>query len=109
MIEFKQNKRIHNCNTDFYSGVGPFIVDFFCNAAELVIEADGDVHDVPEVKEYDEEREAYLKNLGLKILRFRNEEVLVNLSTVLDKIEKYLLAKRTSPRPSPGGRGSSSG
>ena len=101
-----RNRRIANFKFRRQHPIGPFIADFFCHAADLVIEVDGDVHDVPEVKEYDAEREAYLKNLGLTLLRFRNEEVLVNLGYVLDEIEKHLEMKRTSPRPSPGGRGS---
>ena len=71
-------------------GIGPFIVDFYCDAARLVIELDGNVHDVAEVQSHDKEREKYLTELGYKILRFRNEEIFDNLQSVLNKIQVTL-------------------
>jgi very-short-patch-repair endonuclease len=53
--------------------VGPFIVDFLCLRAALVVELDGGVH--AEQVEYDVRREAYFKRRGLGVLRFRNAEV----------------------------------
>ena len=99
-----RNRRLADFKFRRQHPIGPFIVDFFCNPAELVIEVDGDVHDIPEVMEYDLRREKCLKNLGLKILRFRNEEVMVNLSAVLEEIVRCLQANSSSPRPSPGER-----
>ena len=62
-----------------------FIVDFYCHKAGLVVEVDGDVHDLQ--KEEDERREKVLSVLGLRIVRFRNEEVLRELSAVVGKIK----------------------
>ncbi|MEW5688009.1 MAG: endonuclease domain-containing protein [Pseudomonadota bacterium] len=53
--------------------IGPFIVDFLCLEAALVVELDGGVH--AEQVEYDVRRETYLKHRGLSVLRFRNAEV----------------------------------
>jgi very-short-patch-repair endonuclease len=53
--------------------IGPFIVDFLCLEAALVVELDGGIH--AEQVEYDVRREAYLKHRGLNVLRFRNAEV----------------------------------
>ena len=100
-----RNRGIENFKFRRQHPVGPFIVDFFCNAAELVVEVDGGIHDVPKVKEYDEQRETYLKSLGLTVLRFRNEEVLMNIDVVLGKIGEYLKGRLPSPRPSPKGEG----
>ncbi|NOH01382.1 MAG: DUF559 domain-containing protein [Chloroflexi bacterium] len=50
-----------------------FIVDFYRHKAGLVIEVDGDVHDLQ--KEEDERREKVLRELGLRIVRFGNDEV----------------------------------
>lgn len=58
-----------------------FIVDFYCHKSALVIEVDGDVHDLQ--KEEDERREKVLSELGLKIIRFRNDEVVRELSPTL--------------------------
>jgi acetylglutamate kinase len=67
--------------------ISNFIADFYCHAIKLVIEIDGDVHDAEEVKKYDKAREQSLKELGLSILRFKNEEVFNNASVVLEKID----------------------
>jgi len=61
-----------------------FIVDFYCHAAGVIVEVDGDVHQ--EQKSADEERDAILKSLGLCILRVTNIEVLENMEDVLKRI-----------------------
>lgn len=64
-----------------------FIVDFYCHKALLVIELDGGIHDKLEVAERDDGREYELKKLGLRVIRFKNEEVLNNINWVLKTIE----------------------
>lgn len=56
--------------------LGPYIADFFCCDAALVIEVDGDVHDTDRAREHDAARDAFLANCGLRTLRLRNEMVL---------------------------------
>lgn len=68
--------------------VGNYIVDFYCPEEKLVVELDGDFHFDEEVKKYDEERTDYIINLGIKLIRFENQEVLYDLETVLKSIEK---------------------
>lgn len=63
-----------------------FIVDFYCHKAGLVVELDGKIH--LNQKKYDRERENVLKNRGLTVTRFTNEDVLENTSTVLQAICK---------------------
>jgi very-short-patch-repair endonuclease len=62
-----------------------FIVDFYCHRAGLVVEVDGDVHDLQ--KEEDEQREKVLSALGLMIVRFRNDEVVKDVSAAVGKIK----------------------
>lgn len=62
-----------------------FIADFYCAERRLVIEVDGKIHNFQ--KEYDQDREGILKGLGLRVLRFKNEElayVYKVLSTILN-------------------------
>ncbi|HUC88883.1 MAG TPA: DUF559 domain-containing protein [Candidatus Paceibacterota bacterium] len=66
-------------------GIGPYIVDFYCKEKNLVIEIDGSQH--LEAKEYDIERENYMKSLGIKTLRFWNNEIDKNIESVLMKIK----------------------
>ena len=58
------------------------IVDFYCHAARLVIELDGDQHGTPEKRTYDEARTAELNKLGLRVIRFTNEEIDKSLDAV---------------------------
>jgi len=66
-----------------------FIVDFYCHAAALVVEVDGDVHD--EQQEYDEARDRVLQSRGLRVLRVRNERVMGDLQGVLREIARACL------------------
>jgi len=68
--------------------IGNYIVDFVCFTPKLVIELDGGQH--LEQKAYDQDRSDYLINLGYKVLRFWNDEVLTQTDIVLDKIYTHL-------------------
>lgn len=65
-----------------------FIVDFYCHKSALVIEVDGDVHDLQ--KEEDERREKVLSALGLRVVRFRNDDIVKGLSAVVGKIKSVI-------------------
>lgn len=65
-----------------------YIVDFYAPEARLVIEVDGGHHFEDETMEYDKTRDADLKGLGLKVLRFNNLEVLQNIEGVAERIEE---------------------
>ena len=69
------------------SGVKYFVADFYCDIKKTVIELDGPIHDSN--FEYDQFRDAEMVNLGLHILRIKNEE-LSDIKDVLKKIESYL-------------------
>ena len=64
--------------------IGNYIVDFYSSAAKMVIELDGSQHYAPEAIEQDKVRDSYLNDLGLKVLRFDNNQVKQNLGGVLD-------------------------
>ncbi len=64
--------------------IGPYIVDFYCHIARLVIELDGDAHYLTSV--HDRIRQEFLEEIGLTVLRFPNFEVLNNTSFVLGRI-----------------------
>ena len=60
--------------------------DFYCENAKLAIEIDGGVHGTSEQQEIDRHRDDVFQARGIKTIRFGNEEVLGNLSDVLDRI-----------------------
>ena len=74
-----------------------FIADFYCHKAKLIIEIDGGYHDIPEQYKYDQEREHELEDLGLKVIRFTNEQVLFHIENTLKKIEE-VIRERTPQR-----------
>jgi very-short-patch-repair endonuclease len=63
---------------------GPYILDFLCREARLVVELDGGQHN--DAVAYDARRTAYLKRHGLQVLRFWNSAVLTNREGVCDTI-----------------------
>lgn len=83
-----RGKQINDLKFRRQHGIGPFVVDFYCDEIKLIIELDGDVHDDEEVKEYDQFRQAYLEKLGYVFLRFTNEEVLLDSESVLGRIHR---------------------
>ena len=76
--------------------IGPYIADFYCWKKLLVIELDGSQH--LDNKEYDKDREKYFLNLGIKTLRFWNNEINTNIDGVLKIITEKL---ESQPHPSP--------
>lgn len=70
--------------------IGAYIVDFYCHAARLVVEVDGDYHQLQAQRECDEVRTRALNGLGLKVLRFDNAEVEHALHAVLATIAACL-------------------
>ena len=68
--------------------IAGFIVDFYCHKAALVVEVDGDIHDLQQ--EEDARREKVLREMGLTIVRFRNEDVIKDLPTVVGRIRSLI-------------------
>jgi very-short-patch-repair endonuclease len=66
-----------------------YIADFYCHKLKLVIEIDGGYHQTEEQMLLDAERTATIESQGLKVMRFTNEEVLLNLPEVLNKIKEF--------------------
>ncbi|WP_420129431.1 endonuclease domain-containing protein [Longimicrobium sp.] len=64
------------------------VLDFYCPEVRLCVELDGDVHDAPEQQERDAARTAHLQARDIRVLRFRNEEVLSDMRSVLTLIAR---------------------
>jgi len=77
-----------------------FVVDFYCDQAKLGVEVDGGIHSLKEIEEYDKQRTSFLKEFGIKLIRFSNEEVLKNTEGVLIEIKREV-ERRDSKIPSP--------
>ena len=66
--------------------IGNYIADFYCHKAKLVIELDGSQHYKPEEIKKDIQRTAYLKRIGLQVIRISNLDVLKNFRQVCEYI-----------------------
>ena len=68
--------------------INRFILDFYCSELNLAIEIDGNSHN--KKKYYDEARDLFLKQVGLKTIRFTNDEVLNNIENVKKMIMNFV-------------------
>jgi very-short-patch-repair endonuclease len=68
--------------------IGPYICDFACLEAAIVVELDGSQH--VEQSDYDERRDAFLRSQGYRVLRFWNNDVLVQINVILETIFEAL-------------------
>ena len=67
-----------------------YITDFYCHEKKLVVEVDGDYHLMSDQKEYDELRTEDIKEYGIEVIRFKNEEILEKTNDVIKKIKKVI-------------------
>jgi very-short-patch-repair endonuclease len=74
--------------------IGPYILDFYCPTVKLAVELDGGQHNQSDNREYDAARSEYLKAQGIDVMRFWDNEVLLDVQSVLSK----LALKVTPPR-----------
>jgi very-short-patch-repair endonuclease len=77
--------------------LGPYIVDFYAPKARLVVEVDGSQHFEPAATRYDRGRSAQLAELGVRILRFDNLQVLHELEAVVEQIWVAVQAAANPP------------
>ena len=68
-----------------------FIVDFYCSEAQLVIEIDGEIHQYQ--PDEDAARQEYLEALGLRVIRFTNDQVINQTDDVLQHL-RHVIAEQ---------------
>jgi very-short-patch-repair endonuclease len=83
-----RGRQLDGCRFRRQAPLGPYVVDFVCFAARLVIEVDGGQHSSR--AEEDAERSSWLEANGFHVLRFWNNEVHGNLEGVLETIRRAL-------------------
>ena len=80
-----RNKRLDGLKFRRQHPLGPFIADFYCAACRLVVEIDGDIHDLQPEREA--ARTEQFAQYGYRVIRFRNKQVLNDIEDVLAAIE----------------------
>lgn len=66
--------------------IGLYITDFYCHKLKLIIEVDGEYHNLPEQIEKDKERTQILESNGLRLIRFSNNEIQKNVEKTISEI-----------------------
>jgi very-short-patch-repair endonuclease len=67
-------------------GIGQYVVDFYCPAKKMAIEIDGATHWTEQEQKRDRERQYYIEALGIRVLRFTNDDIYTNKDGVLNMI-----------------------
>lgn len=91
---YLRNRQIEGAKFRFQSPVGPYVADFLCVEAKLIVELDGGQHG--EQVEKDARRTLELEAAGYTVIRFWNNDVLKNTEGVLETIRLALLNARGS-------------
>lgn len=93
---YLRDRRLNGFKFRRQSGIGNYVVDFYCPQARLAIELDGDSHYTLAAQTNDRQRQAFIEACHVKVLRFTNLEIMKNMPGVLERI-----AAATSRLPSP--------
>ena len=96
-----RNRQLDNLKFRRQVPRGPFIADFLCDEAMLIVEVDGSQHD--EQLGQDARRTSYLEGLGYLVMRVRNYDLLRNTDHVLDHICAVAQERRKAPSSAPSG------
>ncbi len=66
------------------------IPDFYCYEKKIILEVDGSIHNLKEIYELDLYKERLLKQIWYKVIRIKNEEILLDIYSTLDKIKTFI-------------------
>jgi len=97
---YLRNKQFNGIKFFRQYSIGPYILDFYCPNFKLAIELDGGQHNRCESKEYDVVRSEFLKGQGIEVMRFWNNEVLLDMESVLSELGLKVIPLITPPSPS---------
>ncbi len=97
-----KNKQLEGRKFRRQHSLGYYILDFYCASEKLGVELDGDIHLMDSQLSYDEARDAQLQQLGIVVIRIKNEDVFQNHEGVLMRIKDLFSRNRTEP-PRPAG------
>jgi very-short-patch-repair endonuclease len=105
MWKILRSRRLADAKFRRQHPIGRYILDFYCHDRRLCIERDGSQH--MESADYDQQRDSWLIERGIKVLRFWNNQVLAETESVMQVIyHELVLASPLTPDPSPAcGRG----
>lgn len=86
MWKFLRGRRLKVRFLRQYS-IDNYVIDFYCPELKLAIEVDGEIHENYRQNIYDKERQSYIEKFGIKFIRIKNEELLKNPQSAVEKIK----------------------
>ena len=97
VIFWKQvrNGTFHGLDFDRQRIIGNYIVDFYLKSLGIVIEIDGSSHEFK--KEYDSDRDKYLKSLKIEVIRIEDRRIRNDLGNVMNELEDFIIEKFSNP------------
>ena len=81
-----KGRQLHGRKFRRQHSLGQYVVDFYCPSERLAVELDGSVHDDPQRAAYDADRQREIEALGVRVMRFANDEVLQTPDVVEEAI-----------------------
>ena len=94
-----RRRGIAGCKFRRQHGIGPYVVDFYAPEVRLAVELDGEIHDRPEAREADVHRQQFIEEQGIRVLRFRNDDLFERTEHVLDRIARDVVELREHSPP----------
>jgi len=96
MWQWLRNRQVAGAKFRRQHPIGPYVADFYCEQSKLVIECDGKDHFTEEGANRDATRDQYLRERGLTVFRFTNQEIEEDAQKVIESIAGWL-TKNPSP------------
>ncbi len=103
--QFLRDKNLNGIKFRRQHIIDKYIADFISLERKLIIEVDGNIHQLPENKENDRQRTERLSELGFEVIRFTNDEVLSNIDGVVSVIKQKTIQQSESKASPPAGGG----
>ncbi|OGV08370.1 MAG: hypothetical protein A3J84_01750, partial [Ignavibacteria bacterium RIFOXYA2_FULL_37_17] len=99
---YLRNKKLLGLKFKRQYSIDQFVIDFYCSELKFAVELDGRIHLTKDVKNHDENRDGFLSEFGIKILRIKNEIIINDIKNAIELIRKNIISiKQTSPKSSP--------
>ena len=91
MWQALRGKKVNGLKFRRQHPISTFIADFYCHEKQVVIEVDGEYHFQNDQPQYDAWRTEILEDLGVKVIRFSNQEVEDDIVSVISILKKMLV------------------
>ena len=100
MWQCLKRKQLYGYDFHRQKPIDEYIADFFCNKLQLVIECDGYSHEIQEVWDKDVKKTKRFNDLGIRVLRFSDYQIMNDFENVYRALEDYVIKFEETGLPS---------